>query len=54
MLKEQHDKFDAAVAAAYGWSTDLTDNDILVRLVALTRATAPCSHLPSDLIRGQA
>jgi hypothetical protein len=28
---------DTAVAAAYGWPADLSDNDILVRLVALNQ-----------------
>jgi SAM-dependent methyltransferase len=37
ILKELHDKLDAAVAAAYGWPADLNDNDILVRLVALNQ-----------------
>jgi hypothetical protein len=30
-----HKKLDAAVAAAYGWPTDLTDEQILERLLAL-------------------
>jgi len=30
-----HQKLDAAVAAAYGWPTDLTDEQILERLLAL-------------------
>jgi hypothetical protein len=36
-----HKKLDAAVAAAYGWPTDLTDEQILERLLALNieRAT---------------
>lgn len=37
ILKELHDKLDEAVAAAYGWPADLSDNDILVRLVALNQ-----------------
>jgi hypothetical protein len=37
ILKELHDKLDAAVADAYGWSVDLPDEDILVRLVALNK-----------------
>ena len=37
ILKECHDKLDAAVAAAYGWPADLSDNDILARLVALNQ-----------------
>jgi hypothetical protein len=35
ILKELHEQLDAAVAAAYGWPTDLSDNEILARLVAL-------------------
>ena len=30
-----HRKLDAAVAAAYGWPADLTDDAILERLLAL-------------------
>jgi hypothetical protein len=37
ILKELHNNLDAAVAAAYGWPIDLSDNDILVRLVALNQ-----------------
>jgi hypothetical protein len=37
ILKELHDRLDAAVAVAYGWPADLSDNDILVRLVALNQ-----------------
>jgi hypothetical protein len=40
ILKELHDKLDAAVAEAYGWPADLSDNDILARLVALNRERA--------------
>lgn len=40
ILKELHDKLDAAVAEAYGWPVDLPDEDILVRLVALNRERA--------------
>jgi len=35
-----HRKFDAAVAAAYGWPTDLPDDEILARLLALNHARA--------------
>lgn len=35
ILREWHDKLDKAVAAAYGWPVDLTDTDIIARLVAL-------------------
>jgi hypothetical protein len=40
ILKELHDRLDAAVADAYGWPADLGDNDILARLVALNRERA--------------
>ena len=39
-LKELHDQIDAAVAEAYGWPTDLSDEEILSRLVALNRERA--------------
>jgi hypothetical protein len=35
ILKEHHDKLDAAVAEAYGWPSDLADEDTLARLVLL-------------------
>jgi len=35
-----HAKLDAAVAAAYGWPNDLTDDAILERLLALNQASA--------------
>ncbi len=34
-LAHAHQKLDAAVAAAYGWETDLPDDEILRRLLAL-------------------
>src|SRR5579875_776717 len=40
ILKELHDRLDAAVAAAYGWPADLAEEDILARLVALNKARA--------------
>jgi len=40
ILKELHDELDAAAAAAYGWPEDLSDDDILARLVALNRERA--------------
>jgi hypothetical protein len=40
ILKELHDRLDAAVADAYGWPADLADNDILARLVALNKERA--------------
>ncbi|MCL2122810.1 MAG: DNA methylase [Desulfovibrionaceae bacterium] len=35
VLHQLHDNLDAAVAEAYGWPVDLTDEEILARLVAL-------------------
>jgi hypothetical protein len=40
ILKELHDQIDAAVAEAYGWPADLTDEEILERLVALNAERA--------------
>jgi hypothetical protein len=40
ILKELHDRLDAAVADAYGWPLDLDDEEILRRLVALNRERA--------------
>lgn len=37
ILRELHDQIDAAVAEAYGWPVDLSDEDILFRLVALNK-----------------
>ena len=37
ILKESHDKLDAAVAEAYGWSAALSDDEILSNLVALNK-----------------
>ncbi|MFZ1475376.1 MAG: type IIL restriction-modification enzyme MmeI, partial [Anaerolineae bacterium] len=39
-LDHAHRKLDAAVLAAYGWPTGLTDEDILARLLALNLARA--------------
>jgi hypothetical protein len=35
ILRQLHDDLDAAVAVAYGWPSNLTDEEILTRLVAL-------------------
>jgi DNA-binding transcriptional ArsR family regulator len=40
ILKELHEELDAAVADAYGWPHDLTDEQILERLVALKKERA--------------
>ncbi|MGO8738778.1 class I SAM-dependent DNA methyltransferase [Rhodoblastus sp.] len=40
ILKELHDRLDAAVAEAYGWPEKLSDDEILARLVALNKERA--------------
>jgi hypothetical protein len=37
ILKEWHDRLDAAVAESYGWPATLSDDEILTRLVALNK-----------------
>ena len=34
-LRDIHARLDAAVLAAYGWPADITDDDLLARLLAL-------------------
>ncbi len=40
ILKDLHDQIDVAVADAYGWPVDHSDEDILFRLVALNKERA--------------
>ncbi len=40
ILRDLHDQIDVAVAEAYGWPVDLSDEDILFRLVALNKERA--------------
>ena len=40
VLKQIHDEIDAATFEAYGWPRDLSDEEILERLVALNKARA--------------
>ena len=40
VLKQLHDDLDIAVAAAYGWPFDLTEEEVLTRLVALNAERA--------------
>jgi hypothetical protein len=40
ILRQLHDELDAAVAEAYGWPVDLSEAEILERLVALNRERA--------------
>jgi len=40
VIHELHNRIDSAVADAYGWPPDLSDQDILARLVALNKERA--------------
>jgi hypothetical protein len=40
LIRQYHDTIDAAVAEAYGWPADLSDAEILERLVALNKVRA--------------
>jgi len=40
ILKQIHDELDEAVAEAYGWPVDLSDEEVLERLVALNHERA--------------
>jgi hypothetical protein len=40
LIRQHHDAIDTAVAEAYGWPADLSDEDILTRLVALNKQRA--------------
>lgn len=40
IVKELHDRVDALVAEAYGWPKDLSDDELLARLVALNAERA--------------
>ena len=40
LIRQHHDTIDAAVAESYGWPADLSDEDILTRLVALNKERA--------------
>ncbi len=40
LIRQHHDAIDALVAQAYGWPADLSDGEILTRLVALNKERA--------------
>jgi len=54
-LAAAHDKLDRAVLDAYGWSHDLSDDDLLARLLALNLerewSTTAKGALPSTRVR---
>lgn len=49
ILRQIHDELDAAVFAAYGWSQNISENEILERLVALNAERVAEEH--NGLIR---
>jgi hypothetical protein len=56
-LRNAHAALDAAVFAVYGWSTGLTDEEILARLLDLNLARAATPHpasSPGSGLRGSA
>ena len=50
-LDNVHRALDAAVAAAYGWNADLTDDEILSRLLALNLERAATSKVEVALTK---
>lgn len=40
LIRQHHDAIDIAVAEAYGWPADLSDEEVLTRLVALNKVRA--------------
>ena len=40
LIRQHHDAIDALVAQAYGWPADLSDEEVLTRLVALNKERA--------------
>ena len=40
LIRQHHDAIDALVAEAYGWPADLSDEEVLTRLVALNKTRA--------------
>jgi len=47
-LTAAHAKLDAAVFAAYGWPADLSDDDLLAKLLALNLSRAAATGSASD------
>jgi hypothetical protein len=47
-LKTAHAKLDVAVFAAYGWPTDISDDDLLARLLALNLSRAAATGPARD------
>ena len=52
-LVNAHRALDEAVAAAYGWPTDLSDDEVLRRLLALNRGTRPGEFTTATTLPGE-
>ena len=53
-LDNIHRELDAAVAAAYGWPADLSDDEILQRLFELNQQRAAAGDAPAPAKRAPA
>jgi hypothetical protein len=53
-LKAVHKRLDEAVFAAYGWPADLSDDDLLARLLELNLSRAATSAAPAPAPDDQA
>jgi hypothetical protein len=52
-LANAHRDLDVAVAEAYGWPSDLTEDDALARLFALNQSRAASNSEPARLAAGK-
>jgi len=52
-LDMAHRRLDEAVAAAYGWPADLSDDEVLARLFALNQERAAAEAAPAKVRRGK-
>lgn len=48
-LANAHKQLDDAVLAAYGWPADISDDDLLARLLALNLSRAGSGDPPADV-----
>jgi hypothetical protein len=49
-LVDAHRRLDEAVFAAYGWSPDLTDDELLAKRLALNLERAAAEGAPEDAV----
>lgn len=50
-LIDAHNALDAAVAAAYGWASDISEEDALARLLSINLTRSPVAELPPAKVR---